>query len=180
MKTIAFAVLCLLPYGAWQSSPDQNHPTYVPVRTYDPSRNAQQDIEDARREAKRTSKRVLIQVGGNWASWCHIMDKFFLDHKDLADLRDANFVTVAVNVSKENQNRAALSRYPYITEYPQLIVEEADGTPLVSQKTSALEKGDTYDPEKMREFLLQWKPPDKKSVRQEDRRPGERDSSNLL
>lgn len=158
MKNTVFAVLCLISYWTWQSSPTQNQSSYVPVHTYDPSRNAQQDIDDARREAKRTGKRVLIQVGGDWASWCHTMDKFFAEHKDLTDLREANFVMVAVNFSKENQNRAILSRYPHMSEYPHLIVEEADGTLLVSQKTSALEKGETYDPDKVREFLLQWMP----------------------
>jgi len=112
---------------------------------------------DAREEAKRTGKRVLIQVGGDWASWCHTMDHFFADHKDLSDLRDKNFITVAVNFSRENQNREVLSRYPKITAgYPHFFVEEADGTFLLSQPTGALEEGESYDPEKIKGFLLHW------------------------
>ena len=40
---------------------------YVPVARYDPKRNAAQDIDDALKEAQRAHKRILLEVGGDWA-----------------------------------------------------------------------------------------------------------------
>ena len=131
---------------------------YVPVRTYDPSRNAAQDVLAAQQEAKRTGRNVLIDVGGNWCIWCHIMDRFFQSNADLADLREKNYVTIFVNFSPENKNQGFLSRYPRIPGYPHLFVLEADGKLLHSQNTSALEQGNGYNAKKMRQFLLKWAP----------------------
>jgi thioredoxin-related protein len=132
---------------------------YTPVLKYDPTRDASKDISEANAEAKRTGKRVLIQVGGDWASWCHTLDTFFETHTDLRELRDANYVTVDVNFSRENQNKKVLAQYGQIIEYPHLFVTDADGKVLVSQWTSPFEKGETYDPEKFRAFLVEWSPP---------------------
>jgi hypothetical protein len=47
-----------------------------PVRTaavpkFDPKRDAANDINDAVKEAKRTGRRVILDVGGEWCGWCH-------------------------------------------------------------------------------------------------------------
>ena len=131
---------------------------YVPARAYDPSRNAEQDILDAQAEAKRTGKNVLIEVGGKWCIWCRIMDGFFQQHPDLSELREKNFVTVAVNFSPDNQNKAVLSRFPKIPGYPHLFVLDADGTLLHSQNTSDLEEGRGYNAKRFQKFLLKWSP----------------------
>lgn len=75
---------------------------YIPVTKYDPQRNADQDIRDAIAEAKLTNRRILLEVGGEWCSWCHILDNYFAAHSDLVALRDKNFVTLKINFSEEN------------------------------------------------------------------------------
>src|SRR4051794_2961644 len=67
---------------------------YVPVIKYDPARNADQDIKAGVAEAKRTGKRVLLEVGGQWCIWCHIMDEYFEKHPDLLAFREKNFIMV--------------------------------------------------------------------------------------
>ena len=37
---------------------------------YDPSRDAFKDFEDAQLQAEQEGKLILIQIGGNWCSWC--------------------------------------------------------------------------------------------------------------
>ena len=37
-----------------------------PAKLYDPKRDAAADIQTALREAQKTGKRVLVDVGGNW------------------------------------------------------------------------------------------------------------------
>ena len=109
---------------------------HVPVATYDPSRNAEQDIQNAIAEAQRTGKRILLEVGGEWCGWCHTMDKFFEQNRELLEFREKNFVLVKINFSSENENRKVLSRYPPIPGYPHLFVLDSNGKFLHSQGTS--------------------------------------------
>src|SRR6266480_912742 len=70
---------------------------YAAVSEYDPKRDAAKDIIDAVKEAQRTNRNVLLEVGGEWCSWCHRMDAFFKANPDLLQLREKNFVTLKIN-----------------------------------------------------------------------------------
>ncbi len=129
---------------------------YIPVAKYDPKRDADQDIRDASAEAQRTNRRILLEVGGDWCSWCHRLDEFFEAHPDLISLRDKNFVTVKINFSEENRNAAVLARYDPIPGYPHVFVLDSDGKLLRSQDTSAFEEGKSYNAERLAAFLTNW------------------------
>jgi thiol:disulfide interchange protein len=131
---------------------------YVPVLKYDPARDAALDIAEAAAEASRTNKRVLVEVGGEWCIWCHIMDDFFEKNRELLDLREKSFVMVKVNFSEENKNEQVLSRYPEIQGYPHLFVLDRDGKLLHSQDTAELEEGKGYNLTKFTAFLQKWAP----------------------
>jgi thiol:disulfide interchange protein len=150
------ALVVVMGVGLSALSAQTTTPKYVPVTKYDPRRNADQDIRDAVAEANRTHRRVLLEVGGEWCSWCHELDNYFDAHRDLTALRDRNFVTVKVNFSEENQNREVLARYPPIAAYPHLFVLDSDGKFLHSQGTSPLESGRSYDLERLTDFLTAW------------------------
>jgi len=125
---------------------------------YDPSRDAAADIQYAIAEAKKSNRNVLMEVGGEWCVWCHILEKYFDDNPDIRDLRDRNYVTIKVNFSQENKNEAVLSKYPEIPGYPHLFVLDEDGNLLHSQDTGQLEAGKSYDREKFAAFLERWAP----------------------
>jgi thiol:disulfide interchange protein len=129
---------------------------YVPVLKYDPARNADQDIKDGVAEAKRTGKRVFLEVGGQWCIWCHIMDEYFEKHPDLLAFREKNFVMVKINFSDENKNEQVLSRYPKVAGYPHIFVLDTDGKLLHSQDTGQLEEGRGYNLDKFMAFLKEW------------------------
>ena len=131
---------------------------FAPVTKYDPARSADQDLKSAVAEAQRTGKRILLEVGGEWCSWCHIMDKYFDDNPGLTKLRDTNYVTVKINFSKENENAKFLSQYPAIQGYPHLFVLESNGKFLHSQNTSPLEEKQTYNLQRFTDFLKNWAP----------------------
>jgi thioredoxin-related protein len=159
MKTLTrFAFVTLIMVGAvggcTQVSRAQS--AYTPITKYDPKRDAAQGIRDAAAEAKRTNRRVLVEVGGEWCSWCHHMDDFFVAHSDLTALRDKNFVIVKINFSEENQNKEVLAQYPAIEGYPHLFVLASDGTLVHSQDTSALEEGKSYNLDRFTTFLAYW------------------------
>ena len=131
---------------------------YVPVHVYDPTRNADLDIQAAVAEAQRTKKRVMLEVGGLWCIWCRIMDEFFEKHPDLLAFREKNFVMVKINMSEENKNAEVLSRYPKVSGYPHIFVLDGEGKLLHSQDTAELEEGKGYNLDKFSEFLKQWSP----------------------
>src|SRR6266480_5569323 len=74
-------------------------PRYVPVSKYDPGRDADSDIKSAVIETQRTKKRILLEVGGEWCIWCHILDRFFEHNPQLVELREKSFITVKINYS---------------------------------------------------------------------------------
>ena len=123
---------------------------------YDPKRNPAEDLKQAEAEARRTHKRILLDVGGEWCIWCHALDRFFDEHPDLLALREKHYVMMKVNFSEENRNQDFLSHYPKVPAYPHLFVLDADGKLLHAQGTGVLEKGRSYDPEKMAAFLKAW------------------------
>jgi len=134
-------------------------PSTIAAQTYSPARNADRDIKSAVVEAQKSGRRILLEVGGEWCSWCHVLDRFFRDHPSLTALRDRNYVVVKVNFSRENENKEVLSRYPPIPGYPHFFVLDGDGTLLQSQKTAALEEGPSYNLARLTAFLDKWAPP---------------------
>jgi thiol:disulfide interchange protein len=133
---------------------------YVPVDAYDIKRDPAVDLQLAVAEATRTNKRILLEVGGEWCIWCHIMDDYFTAHPELTTLRDTKFITIKVNYSEENENKPFLSQYPKIPGYPHIFVLDSDGRFLHSQGTADLEEGRGYNLEKFTSFLTSWAPPD--------------------
>ena len=131
---------------------------YVPVTQFDPTRDAVKDIADAIVEAKRTGKRILLDVGGDWCIWCHKLDSFFEENQDINEFLHENFIVVKINYSKENKNEAVLSQYPKVAGYPHLFVLDSDGILLHSQNTGDLESGDHHDRDKIFTFLKAWAP----------------------
>ncbi len=126
---------------------------------YDASRDAAADVKNALVSARAGHKRVLIEAGGNWCSWCKIMERYFAEHSELAALRDKNYVTVKVNVESGGPVPAALAAYPAPAGFPHLYVLDENGTLIQSQNTAELESGQSYDLEKFTFFLSSFGPP---------------------
>jgi thiol:disulfide interchange protein len=126
---------------------------------YDASRDAAADIKTALIQAKTAHKRVLIEAGGNWCSWCKTMHRFYDANPGLAAARDKNYVSVRVNVESGGPVPAGLQGYPAPAGYPHLYVLDENGSLIQSQNTSELEKGDSYDLEKFSFFLNAFGPP---------------------
>ena len=123
---------------------------------FDPARDAASDVANAVALAKAQGKRIIVDVGGEWCSWCHILDGFVASNDDVKSLVDSRYVWVKVNYSKENKNEAYLSRWPPVAGYPHLFVLDADGTLLHSQDTGELEAGKSYDKAKFVAFVERW------------------------
>src|ERR1700758_1096570 len=65
----------------------QATPTLAPHNAladgYDPRRDPERDLAEASAEAKKSNKNIFVVVGGEWCTWCRIMDSFFREQPDL-------------------------------------------------------------------------------------------------
>jgi len=125
---------------------------------YDPKANPESDLKKALDQAKKEHKNVLVDVGGEWCVWCHRMDAFFVDNPELLAIRQQNFIFIKVHFSDEVKNEAFLDKLPQIPGYPHLFVFDASGKLLVSQDSSELEDGKSYNLGKFIDFLHRWSP----------------------
>jgi thioredoxin-related protein len=125
---------------------------------FDSKRDADKDVQDAVAHAAKSHQRILLDVGGEWCSWCHRMDQFFLDNAAVSEFLHKNYIVVKVNYSEENKNENFLSRYPKVAGYPHFFVLESSGKFLHSQDTGELEEGNHYNYEKVFAFLKKWAP----------------------
>jgi thioredoxin-related protein len=127
------------------------------VDVYDPTRDPIADLAATMAQAKSSGKRILVQVGGDWCSWCHRLDAFIKSEPALAQALGENFVLMKVNYSDANHNEAFLSQYPEISGYPHWFVLDADGKLIHSQDTAELEAGESYNRPAILMFIDQWK-----------------------
>lgn len=134
-----------------------------PFPKFDPQRDAAKDIKAAVAEAKKTNRRVYVDVGGEWCIWCHRLDNFYETHSDLMKKLRKNYVVVKVNYSPENKNIEVLSHYPKIEGYPHVFILDKNGKLLKSKNTGELEEGKGYNHNKVLTFLEKYSPKAEKS-----------------
>lgn len=155
------ALICLLScatVSAQEKVEPASRSGYAPMKEYDPKRDAAKDVAAAIKEAQRTNKNVLVEIGGQWCIWCKYLDKFFADNSALTQYRDENYVMVKVNFSPENKNEALISKYGKVPGYPHFFVLDKNGKLLHSQDTSKLEQGRGYNMTAVASFLREWSP----------------------
>ncbi len=157
-QSVVFFMLLMAAITSTASSrQSQSDSTFEAQRVkFDPTRDPAKDVAVAVAKCRSERKRILLDVGGEWCSWCHRLDKFLHENADLDRYLSEHFIVVKVNFSEKNKNEKFLSQYPAIDGYPHLFVLESDGTLLLSQSTGDFEKGKAYDPEKFMRFLRKW------------------------
>jgi thioredoxin-related protein len=128
------------------------------IKLYDPAADARRDLSAAVQAAKEQNKHVLLQVGGNWCSWCIKLHGFFESEPKIDSILKADYVLLRINYSKENKNPEVLASldYPQRFGFPVLLVLDQSGKRLHTQDTGLLELDKGYDPEKVSRFLLNW------------------------
>lgn len=123
---------------------------------YDPKRDAFQDGRDAIQLAKSTNRRILIEVGGDWCKWCHVLDRFINENPEIKKQLHQTFVFLKVNVSDENDNAEFLKVFPAPLGYPHMYVTEKNGILLLSKDTAQFFMNGKYSVERFKAFFKKW------------------------
>jgi thioredoxin-related protein len=128
---------------------------------YDEKANAKELIDSALVAAKRENRRVLIQWGGNWCSWCLLLHERFKSDKDLAKTLRYEYDVVHI----DSKNAELMKKYGVDMNegVPYLTILDGDGKVLINQSTVPFETKvdgkNGHDPKKLQEFLLAQKAP---------------------
>ncbi len=156
----AVASIALASTSLYAQEPD---PLYV-IEGYHPEADPFADLERAKERALAEQKRILMEVGGDWCVWCHILDAYLEANADVRAAYEDSFVVLKVNWDREGgwqKTDAFLAQYPERAGYPHFFVLEADGTFIHSQNTVDLEDGEeSYDKDAMLSFARSWDLPD--------------------
>jgi len=130
---------------------------------YDTKADGAKQIADALTIAKRDNKRVLLQFGANWCSWCHLMHETLENEKQLAKVLQYEYVFVLVDVDEvdgKQHNASINEKYgePIKNGLPAWVVLDADGKQIATVNTEPFELGKGYDSDKILAALNKYKP----------------------
>lgn len=132
-------------------------PPYSQV--YDPARDPFADGRAALKLARETNRRVLIEVGGDWCRWCHVLNKFLEENQDIRERLHRSFVILKVNVSEANDNAEFMAGFPKPLGYPHIYITESDGRIIYSKDTAELLENSRYSVSRFQKFIDKWKLP---------------------
>jgi len=129
-------------------------------KLYNPAADAKADIAAAVKTAAAQRKNVLLQIGGNWCSWCLLFNGLVTKDAELNKYMNDNFVVLHVNYSQENKNEKVLADlgYPQRFGFPVFVVLDGKGNRLHTQNSSYLEEGKGHSKSKVMEFFESWSP----------------------
>ena len=130
------------------------------AKLYNPKADVKKDVAAALIKAKNEGKHILLQIGGNWCSWCYRYEGFVKADTALNRITRENYIVYHLNYSPENKNLAFLKTlgFPQRFGFPVFVVLNAKGNRLHTQDSGLLEKGKSYDADKIKNFLLAWSP----------------------
>lgn len=151
MKKLTSLLLLLLSTGL--------HAAALPEYStgYDASRDAFSDGRAALQLAASTHRKVLIEVGGDWCTWCHRLDNFLHTNPDLQQQLHDTFVMLKINVSETNDNAEFLKAFPKPLGYPHMYITDNSGKILWSQDTAEFLEQGKYSRQRMLAFIAKWK-----------------------
>ena len=140
--------------NAVPATPTTNLPAYSKI--YDDQRDPFKDAAAALALAQKTNRQVLIEIGGNWCTWCHKMDTFLAENPDIYQALHKQYVLLKVNVSDSNDNDDFMKSLPPVLGYPHMYVSTAQGKMILSKDTAELLAGNNYSKSQWLTFLNDW------------------------
>jgi thioredoxin-related protein len=107
--------------------------------------------------AKQTKRNVLIEIGGDWCTWCHRMDSFLAQHPNVFTALHQHFVLLKINVSDTNNNAKFMQGLPPVLGYPHMYIADDTGKILLSKDTAELQQNGAYAEPIWLAFIAKWR-----------------------
>jgi thiol-disulfide isomerase/thioredoxin len=130
----------------------------VPDAPFDTAANADADVDAAIARARRSGKRVMIDLGGNWCADCRILSGLMALPEMDAFLK-AHYEIVDVDIGRFNKNLQIPARYG-ITErlagVPAILIVTPEGKLINRDRVSAIEDARHMTPQALADWLAQW------------------------
>lgn len=137
------------------------------VHIYNPEANAMADLKTATEKAAKANKHVLVQVGGNWCTWCIAFHNLVDTTAVLKQTINDNYEFVLVNWDKDHHNDEAMKflGFPNRFGYPVFVLLDGKGKVLHIENSAYLETDEIgangkkkvgHDVKKTISFLKGW------------------------
>ena len=128
------------------------------MRPYDESANADAAVNAAFARAKKSRKRILIDLGGNWCGDCIILDNV-MNLPEMKRFVETHYETVSVDVGRFNRNLQIPARFGItkrLEGVPSVLIVTADGKLLNKGHTAALADARSMTPQAIADWIAQW------------------------
>jgi thiol-disulfide isomerase/thioredoxin len=127
---------------------------------YDPNANAAAAVDAAFARARKSGKRVLIDMGGNWCGDCIVLANL-MQLPELKGFMGSHFEIVSVDVGRFNKNLDIPARFGMVDRLknggvPAIIVADANGSFVNRNDISALEDARHMKPQAIADWMAQW------------------------
>jgi thiol:disulfide interchange protein len=130
----------------------------VPDAPYDEKANANAQVDAASARAKKSGKRVLIDLGGNWCADCRILAGL-MELPEMRAFLNAHYEMVSVDVGRFNRNLQIPARYGITTRLegvPAILVVTPDGHLVNAGRVSAIQDARHMTPQALADWLAGW------------------------
>lgn len=125
---------------------------------YDVNANAAKDVDAAFARARKSHKRVLIDMGGNWCPDCLILANV-MQLPEMKTFLKQHFEVVAVDIGRFDKNQDIPARFGIkgrLPGVPAVVIAEPDGTFVNPGKISALADARHMSAQAIADWLAGW------------------------
>jgi thiol-disulfide isomerase/thioredoxin len=130
----------------------------VPDAPYDETANADARVDATIARAKKSGKRVMIDLGGNWCADCRILAGL-MELPEMDTFLKAHYELVSVDVGRFNRNLQIPARYGItrrLEGVPAILVVTANGKLVNRGRVSAIQDARHMTPQALADWLAQW------------------------
>jgi thiol-disulfide isomerase/thioredoxin len=128
------------------------------MRPYDEAANADAAVNAVFARAKRSHKRVLIDLGGNWCGDCIILDNV-MQIPEVKRFVNAHYEMVSIDVGRFNRNLQIPARFGItkrLEGVPTVLIATPDGKLVNEGHTAALADARSMTPQAIADWIAQW------------------------
>lgn len=125
-------------------------------KLYNEQANGEKQLTEALDQAKKESKHVLIQMGGNWCKWCLKFNEFVTNDNEINKVMNDNYVVLHLNYDKKDLAMLERLEHPERFGFPVIIILDENGKRLHTQNSYYLEEGEGYHKKKVLSCFKDW------------------------